>query len=94
MSTVIQFPRAPDPRYARALGEARAAVDEARSALSLAALNLAMAGPWREWDEQQPVGAVLALDEDALRGTGDRFVTALAELIDALDGALLEDCPF
>lgn len=35
------------------------------------AVNLGMHGPWKEWNEQQPVGAVLTFSYDALADCGD-----------------------
>jgi hypothetical protein len=31
-------------------------------------MNLGFHGPWREWNEQQPVGAVMMLEPSAIRG--------------------------
>ena len=36
--------------------------------------NLACQGKWEGWNEKQPVGATIHVDEDMLRSTGDRNI--------------------
>jgi hypothetical protein len=65
-------------RAARA--EAVEALEQLSERLFTAALNLAVADAWREWDEATPEGTVIELDPQALLECADPDVRALARL--------------
>ena len=68
-------------------------VDAFRGELEAAATNLAMAGPWREWDATIPVGTVMEIGWASLSQTDDPNLDALAGVEIALMDAAeqLED---
>jgi hypothetical protein len=43
---------------------------------------LALLSNWKDWDEEQPIGSKLHVDEDMLRNTGDKNIDILWELLD------------
>jgi hypothetical protein len=45
-------------------------------------VNLAMLGPWREWDEQQPVGTHVTFGAKELVESGDANLAALLRVHD------------
>ena len=71
-------------RYAKALRETRGAIEELREELFSKAVDLATAGPWSEWSDAQPVGAVATFSWQGLAHTGDPNLTALARADAAL----------
>jgi len=42
-------------------------------------------GKWKEWDDQQPVGAKIFVDEDMMRNTGDKNIDLLLEIWDKIE---------
>jgi hypothetical protein len=55
-------------------------LDTAAHGLLENAMNLGFHGPWREWNEQQPVGAVMMLEPAALAECGDPRLAKLYAL--------------
>ena len=52
------------------------------------AVQLAFAGPWREWSDAVPVGTVVDITEESLVEAGDDNIRALVELAHAIEHAL------
>lgn len=44
-------------------------------------VNLAMAGPWKVWNAEQPTGAKVVVEVEKLLEVGDDRVKSLAELL-------------
>jgi len=69
-----------DRRYREAL----AALSEELTAMADGfldrAFQLALAGPWREWDESAPEGTELYVDDGLLRESGDPNVARLLDI--------------
>lgn len=74
--------------YEQNLAELRRRLHALDEYLFDAAVQLAMLGPWREWSEAQPEGAVVELDGDALLASGDPHVAAVVRLHQALEPLL------
>ncbi len=68
-------------RYDGRLGETRARLEAAASALETDLVNLAMFGPWRAWSEEQQVGAMQRIGPKMLAETGDSVITRLTALL-------------
>ncbi|TNF37941.1 MAG: hypothetical protein EP329_01790 [Deltaproteobacteria bacterium] len=66
--------------YDKRLRELVDLIADFRSDLEGAAFNLALAGPWREWDESVPAGTVITLSWQALGDTGDANLDAVARI--------------
>jgi hypothetical protein len=66
--------------YADAVCETVLSLEEMNLALADAAFQLAISGVWRDWEKEQPVGAVVQLDHAALYEAGDERVRALVRL--------------
>ena len=62
-------------------------LDELQQTLISAAMNIACAGIWREWDEATPEGTVVRVGAHSFVGCGDR----VAELLGSLAGRIQED---
>lgn len=54
------------------------------------AVQLAFAGPWREWSDAVPVGTVVEISEESLVQAGDGNIRALMALANAIEDALEE----
>ena len=62
-------------------------IDDFRDELRQGAINLAMAGPWREREASVPVGTVVSIGWQDLSDTGDENLNALVEIELALMAA-------
>lgn len=60
---------------------------DAANALLDDAVNLAFAGPWAEWSDEQKVGAVANITTQALVDCGDERIAALARLYEDIQAA-------
>jgi hypothetical protein len=47
--------------------------------------NLACYGKWKKWDEAQPVGSEIYVDDEMLRNTGDKNIDLLWEVLDKIE---------
>ena len=47
--------------------------------------NLACYGKWKKWDEVQPVGSEIYVDDEMLRNTGDKNIDLLWEVLDKIE---------
>ena len=74
-----------DSRRASLSISASAAVQLERVASDLLELasRLALAGPWREWGDGQPVGTEIDIRENALRQCDDPSIRAVLATMDA-----------
>ena len=79
-----------DEKYDALLEATLERVQQAGDALLDDLVNLAMLGPWREWNEEQQMGAVERIGTDALGETDDPRIRALAGLL-ARAGEVLHD---
>ena len=52
-------------------------------------VNLAMVGPWREWNDAQPAGATAQIHTGKLLEVGDLRVKRLAQLLDYAEDTLV-----
>lgn len=75
--------------------ELRAAIEASLNQLFLSAVQAAMSGPWRDWSDQQPVGARVDITSEALAGAPDEVVAAVGRALVELEGAwkVLKDPP-
>lgn len=80
--------RRADQRYRDAIEEVRSVLAETSECLHETAINLAVNGPWREWEEQQPVGSQFFFDDQMLLESGDANVAVLVRLSVLLGQAL------
>jgi hypothetical protein len=46
---------------------------------------LACQGKWKEWDNSQPIGTELHVDEEMLRNTGDKNIDLFWEILDKIE---------
>ena len=70
-----------------AIDEAQRLLQEAQQTITDAATVLALAGPWRDWEEAQPVGAMVEISPQALQETDDSTITRLVELASCIEEA-------
>lgn len=82
---LLDLKAALDAQQARAQARlaARQAVTECVEHLFDAAVEYAMAVPWKQWSDEQPVGSVLHVDDERLASTGDPVVLELLALLHA-----------
>ena len=80
--------RSADQRYRETVSEMRSVLAETSEYLHGAAIDLAVNGPWREWDEQQPVGSDFFFSDQMLLESGDANVALLVRLSVLLEQAL------
>ena len=71
-------------RYQERLAQSIQRLDEAADALWDDVVNLTMTGPWREWNEQQPVGSVASFGPKEIMESGDPRIAALVRLCDQI----------
>lgn len=83
MGKVIQLHEAVklDEKYAERLGDLVDHLEASIDDLTTDVVNLAMVGPWREWDDDQAIGAIANIDLAALGDTKDLKVTVMAHLL-------------
>ncbi len=81
-----------DEKYDALLEATLERVEQAGDSLLDDLVNLAMLGPWREWNEEQQMDAVERIGTDALGETNDPRIRALAGLL-AHTGEVLHDVP-
>lgn len=62
-------------------------IEECEALLWDATVSAAMAGPWREWADAQPVGAATEISTLALMDTNDAAVSLVARALAALGEA-------
>ena len=62
--------------------EAVETLEEMSSELYSVAVNTAMNGPWREWNESVPLGAEASIDNIMLRESGDAKISAILGLLE------------
>ncbi len=67
--------------YQAQLDEAVETLEATAEALFTNAVNLAVNGPWRDWDKSQPVGAKMEFTLKALADTKDGRLTMLVNAI-------------
>ena len=84
----IESYRRADQRYRDAVEEVRSVLAETSQYVHGAAIDLAVNGPWREWDEQQPVGSDFFFSDQMLLESGDANVAVLVRLSVLLEQAL------
>jgi hypothetical protein len=82
MADVIELktPKKESPKFVILRHETARRLSDAANALLDDAVNLAFAGPWATWSDEQKVGAVANVTADALIDSGDERVAALARL--------------
>ena len=66
--------------YAERLRAAVQRLTELQAQIHVVAFNIACAGTWYAWDQDQPIGTVFHVDREQLVETGDPNVLALLEL--------------
>lgn len=66
--------------YWKQLEEIRDYLAELKEWCQVSTFNLDMSGPWKEWGDEQPIGAMVEFDEDALRECGDPIVKCILDL--------------
>jgi hypothetical protein len=76
----LQARRLTNFRYREWLRCARTHLDGLDDALFEDAVQLALAGPWREWADAQPVGGTTTFSEEMLLASGDPNVHTLVLL--------------
>lgn len=69
-------------RYAEAVVRTRAMLESFAQRIATAGIDLATAGPWREWSDAQPVGTVFQFGPDQIADCGDKHAAALVDLSD------------
>jgi hypothetical protein len=86
MADVIELkpPRKDRPKFIILRHETARHLGDAANELPDDAVNLAFAGPWAEWGDDQKVGAVASITTEALIDCGDERVAALARLHDQI----------
>jgi hypothetical protein len=57
-------------------------LQEVETALIGRLVNIAMAGKWKKWSEEQKVGSTVEITEEMLRNTGDSNIEKIIPLID------------
>ena len=67
--------------YERSVAEAEELIEEMTDDLFTAAVNIAMNGPWREWNESVPEGTEVELNSEMLKDSGDDRVVAIIDLM-------------
>jgi hypothetical protein len=76
----LQAKLAANEAYGEAIAEAASAVEQCAQTLFGQAVEVAMSGPWKEWSDAQPIGAVLHIDGERLASTNDPVVLELLTL--------------
>ena len=64
-------------RYQEKLSEIVEQVSDISDVIYDNLFSLACMGKWKEWDDQQPIGTELFVDEDMIRNTGDKNIDLL-----------------
>jgi hypothetical protein len=64
-----------------AVKSAASVIEECTDRFFDEAVSPAMTGPWREWSEAQPVGAIMNIDEERLASANDPIVLELLALV-------------
>ena len=82
-ATVIKFHN--HAKYQEKLSEILEQVTEISTVIYENLFALACMGKWKEWDDQQPVGAKIFVDEDMIRNTGDKNIDLLLEIWDKIE---------
>jgi len=72
-------------KYRKLLKKVTKRIDTVYDAVYESLFDIACAGKWKEWDEQQPIGTVFDLSEEMLRDTGDTNIDLLWEILDKID---------
>lgn len=72
--------------YRQHLDDAIEAIEETAASLFTNAVNMAVSGPWRDWDATQSTGAKMEFTLEALGDTSDARLTTLANAIAHLRG--------
>lgn len=89
MGDLIELPQ-DDPKFKELLAATLDRLARAADVLEEDLFNAAMVGPWRDFNEEQPTGAVVNLDPRALGETGDDRITQLHALLKAMRHAVRE----
>ncbi|HSV97544.1 MAG TPA: hypothetical protein VLM75_11510 [Spirochaetota bacterium] len=58
------------------------------SDLQAACFMLAVRGPWRDWDKTVPAGTTINIDDEMLKDSGDKTISALMGLKERIDELL------
>ena len=84
----IEKYRRAEKRYRDTVAQVRSFLSETSEQLHGMAVDLAVSGPWREWDEEQPIGTEFCFDHEMLLESGDSNVAALVRLSALLEQAI------
>lgn len=68
--------------YMQALKEALAGLEQFEQYLFSRSVDILMAGKWKQWSDEQPVGTVFNFRDKEMREAGDRVVDELLDLKD------------
>ena len=82
-ATVVKFKNY--ARYQEKLSEIVEQVSDISDVIYDNLFSLACMGKWKEWDDQQPIGTELYVDEDMIRNTGDKNIDLLLEIWDKIE---------
>jgi len=82
-ATVIKFQN--HAKYQEKLSEILEQITEISTVMYENLFALACMGKWNEWDDQQPIGARIFIDEDMIRNTGDKNIDLLLEVWDKIE---------
>lgn len=89
MGKIIHLKQADSPMFQSLMADTLKRLEDAGDMLVEDVLNLAMLGPWKQWSDEQPVGACLPFDSmEALKETGDPRLTTMYSLYENIQHVL------